>query len=96
MTTMYSEDALYDEILEFYHSERDPDATDAWKGRNLAKLMQVYGRDPEVLRDAVRNSLILILNLFEEHGLYLPGKPLSDLDSDELQKALDDLSSLLE
>lgn len=90
------ENECYDGIIAFYTKCHPADeSTEIWKGLKYTELMRLYRQDPEKVREIIRNSLILILNLFSERPLAPRGADLEELPPDDLEFVLTELQNMV-
>ncbi|MHA1731915.1 MAG: hypothetical protein ACTSU5_08220 [Promethearchaeota archaeon] len=91
------ETEIYDKILHFYEKEREVDETEIWKGFEYVTLMDLYKRDPQRVQEIIKNSIVLILDLFSEENFCLPrGVDLDEVPPQELDEVLEDLQAIIQ
>ncbi|MHA1898635.1 MAG: hypothetical protein ACTSU2_14685 [Promethearchaeota archaeon] len=90
----------YDFILRFYEEinekkKKDKGAIELWSDKSIINLMHDLKQNKKLsdaeIRDVIKNSLILILDLFDEKCQRDPNKPLealSDKDKANIRKIL--------
>ncbi len=90
------ESQIYDEILNFYEKQsRGAAETDIWQGFEYTKLMQLYREDPARVQEIIRNSILIILGLFDGKAIEPRGVDLNDFPPSELDEILEDLESIV-